>query len=330
MHARNRRRLDMPQSFERRSRFGHLSRRQIEQNVVRHRCDACIGFYLAAVLENRACEAVALHAQSAHSAAHSHFTPALRNGLPATFVQFRQRHRRNSNSISKRVAQKTLPENFNPVLRVRSRQFFIERAYQHYAPEPLDRSSGLAHRVQPVQHRRALRVRRLPSCACNCQHRPRNRTFIHQGQRVEQQKRRRHVQRRRQRRSLNFRTPSLAIDKIKPVVKPDLLARSHAPVKIGQVRAATQRHVLAIVHFAAVGQRVRRSAPAEVGTLLEQLNAKTCVSQRDGGGQARQAAADYQDALRGHHPSTNRPSSPPGLLRGDIELFRRSIVKRAK
>ena len=69
-----------------------------------------------------------------------------------------------------------------------------------------------------------------------------------------------------------------------------------------------------VFHFAAVGQRVRRSPPAKVGTLLEQLNAKTCVSQRDGGGQARQAAADYQDALRGHHPSTNRPSSPPGLL----------------
>ena len=138
------------------------------------------------------------------------------------------------------------------------------------------------------------------------------------------------MQRRRQRRSLNFRTPSRPIREIEPVVEPDLLARPHAPVKIGQVRATAERHVLAIVHFAAIGQRVRRSPPAEVGTLLEQLNAKACVSQRDGGGQARQAAADYQDALRGHHPSTNRPSLPPGLLRGDIELFRRSRAKRAK
>jgi len=184
--------------------------------------------------------------------------------------------------------------------------------------------------VQPVQHRSAIRARRVSSCARDGQHRFRNRTLVRQRQRVEQQKRRRHVQRRRQRRSLNFRTPSFAIDEIKPVVKPDLFACPHAPVKIGQVRAAAQRHMLAIVHFAAVGQRVRRSPPAEVGTLLEQLNAKACVSQRDGGGQARQAAADYQDALRGHHPSTNRPSLRRGLLRGDIELFQRSIAKRGK
>ncbi len=79
--------------------------------------------------------------------------------------------------------------------------------------------------------------------------------------------------------------------------------------------------MLAIVHFAAVGQRVGSGASAQVRTLFEQADAEARFSQRDGGGQPRQTAADHQNALRGHPSSTNR-SLPPS---GDIEFFPRWI-----
>jgi hypothetical protein len=68
--------------------------------------------------------------------------------------------------------------------------------------------------------------------------------------------------------------------------------------------------VLAIVHFAAVGQRVGSGAPAQVGTLFEQADAKPASASATAEDSPRQTAADHQNALRGHPSSTNR-SSPP-------------------
>ena len=96
----------------------------------------------------------------------------------------------------------------------------------------------------------------------------------------------------------------MAIGKIQAVVGANLRFRAGATVKIRQVGAATERDVLAIVHFAAVGQRVRRGAPAQMGTLLDEPDFEPSFSQRDGGGQTRQTAADHQNALRGHPAPT--------------------------
>ena len=51
--------------------------------------------------------------------------------------------------------------------------------------------------------------------------------------------------------------------------------------------------MLAVVHFAAIGQRVGSGASAQVGTLFEQADLKARFSQRDGGGQSCQTAADH-------------------------------------
>ena len=71
-------------------------------------------------------------------------------------------------------------------------------------------------------------------------------------------------------RSRDRRAAPSAVRKIQPVVEPDFSVSARTPVKIGKIRAAPKRHVLAIVHFAAVGQRIGSGAPAQVRTLLEQ------------------------------------------------------------
>ncbi len=51
--------------------------------------------------------------------------------------------------------------------------------------------------------------------------------------------------------------------------------------------------MLAVVHLTAVRKGVRGGAAAEVGTLLDEMDPKAGFSQRDGGRQPRQTAADY-------------------------------------
>ncbi len=112
------------------------------------------------------------------------------------------------------------------------------------------------------------------------------------------------MQRRRKRPWRHLRPAPLAVGEIQAVVVADLRFRSGAPVEIREIGATPQRNVLAIVHFTAVRKRVGRSASTQVGTLLDQPDFDSGFSQRDGGGQTRQTAADHQNALRGHPAST--------------------------
>ena len=96
------------------------------------------------------------------------------------------------------LLRKRFPEDFDTVSRVGSRQLFVERAHQHHPPEPLDGAGRLPHRVQPIQHGRAVGTRRISSGARDREHRFRNRALVRKRQRVEEKKRRRHMQRRRQ------------------------------------------------------------------------------------------------------------------------------------
>ena len=118
------------------------------------------------------------------------------------------------------------------------------------------------------------------------------------------------MQGRGKRDSSDRRPAALTIRKVQRVVVPNLIFRTGTAIKIGQVRAAAKGDVLAIVDYVAIGQRIRRGTSPQVRTLFEQADSEARFSQRDGGGQPRQSAADYQNALRGHPFSTGLSSLP--------------------
>ena len=93
----------------------------------------------------------------------------------------------------------------------------------------------------------------------------------------------------------------LRVHKIQPVVEADFAAGADARIKIREIRAAAQRHVLAVVHFAAVRQRVGSGAPAQVRTLFDKAN----------------AAGPLQPARR-------RRTAPPGRRRSPERFARAS------
>ena len=297
--------LQVPQALERRVPVRAISAAvRVEQHVVRHRRDARIGRNLRAILEHQRREAVSSHAKFANSAAQPHFPAALRNRLAAALVQIGERHR----GIPTRypgVRQKRLPENFDSIARVRARQFFIERAHQHHAPESLDRSGRLLHPMQPIEHRDAIAARRMsrlrarsPACAFAM------RTLVRQRQRAE-----------------TARTTApcaaaaaaamprlsnacpVAIDEIQPVVKPDLVARSHAPVKIREVRAAARA--------------------SRAGNCPLRCRRAACRKWRARpGGDASRAGA-RESRLQ---PARRRRTAPPGRRRSPARFARASLL----
>lgn len=101
------------------------------------------------------------------------------------------------------------------------------------------------------------------------------------------------MQRRGQPRTVHLAPLAIRRRKYQAIVKFDFSTGARAFVKIGQIRAAAQRDVLAIVHLAAIGQCVGGGSPAQVRTFFQQPYAEARFSQRDGGRQARQSAADY-------------------------------------
>jgi hypothetical protein len=61
-----------------------------------------------------------------------------------------------------------------------------------------------------------------------------------------------------------------------------LIRRAEPAIEILEIRAATQRNVLAVVNFLSAGQHIRRRAAAEMGPLFQQTHAEAGFSQRDG------------------------------------------------
>ena len=97
---------------------------------------------------------------------------------------------------------------------------------------------------------------------------------------------------------LHFAAAALRIEKNEAVEKFDFVRGADAPIKIGEIGAAAERDVLAIVDVLAVGQHVGSCAAAEEGTLFEQTYAPAGFSQRDAGCQSRQPAADHDHAFQ--------------------------------
>ena len=255
-----------------------------------------------------------LDANLAHACSQPDFPAFAFHRRAAAFVQVRERHRRNAHSIATPAAEKRLPENFDPVACVGPGKLFIERAHQHHAPETLDRAARLLHALQPIEHRNAFDIRRRAACPSNREHRSCDSVLVRKRQRAKKQKRWRHVQRwRKQGRRLHRRTMPLRIRKKQLVVEANFPRRTHAAVKIREVRAAAERHVLAVVHFAAVGQRVGSSASAQMGTLLQQpdfeIPLQPARRRRKGPPDRRRSPERFARASLFHQPAL--PQSPP-------------------
>src|SRR5438552_961704 len=103
---------------------------------------------------------------------------------------------------------------------------------------------------------------------------------------------------RRQPPGLHLSSASLWIEKEEPIEEGYFARGTDAPVEIFQIGAASQSHMLAIVHMLAVGQHVGGCPAAEEGTLFKQTYAPAGFSQRDAGCQSRQAAADHDHAFK--------------------------------
>ncbi len=80
----------------------------------------------------------------------------------------------------------------------------------------------------------------------------------------------------------------------------DFIFDADAPVELDQIGADAKQHVLAVVDdFAGAGMLVGRSAAAEIGTPLEESDAKAGVGQGAGGGESGQAATGDGDCRLG-------------------------------
>ena len=78
----------------------------------------------------------------------------------------------------------------------------------------------------------------------------------------------------RQRGCFDRGTLAVRVHKIQPLVETDFVAGADARIKVSEIRAAAESYVLAIIHFAAVWQRVGSGASTKVGTLFQQTNAR--------------------------------------------------------
>ena len=118
----------------------------------------------------------------------------------------------------------------------------------------------------------------------------------------------------------------IAIHKNQPIVEGDLSRGADATIEIVEIGAAAERDMLAVVDVLAGGQDVGGGAAAQKGPLFEQTNAEAGVSQRDGRGKPRQAAADHDHALRGHPP----PTTTQSRAKQNARFFRGASGGRAR
>ena len=98
---------------------------------------------------------------------------------------------------------------------------------------------------------------------------------------------------------MHFTAAPLRIEEDQAVEEFDFVAGADASVKVLEIGAAAEGHVLTIVDVLAVRQDVGGCAAAEKGALFEQPHTPAGFSQRDAGRQSRQPAADHDHAFQG-------------------------------
>ena len=91
---------------------------------------------------------------------------------------------------------------------------------------------------------------------------------------------------------------ALGIEEDEFVEEFNFVGGANAAIEIGEVGAAPESYVLAIIDVLAIGQNIGGGAAAEKRFLFEQPYAPACFSQRDAGRQSRQPAADHDRAFQ--------------------------------
>src|ERR1700681_6600 len=112
----------------------------------------------------------------------------------------------------------------------------------------------------------------------NLQKRPCNSALVSPAQQREQRERGRHVQRSGQPGSRHCAAPSIRSRELEAAKKLNFVRGAHPAIKIFQVRATTERDVLAIIHMLAAREHIRRGTPTQVGPLFEQTYAEAGFS----------------------------------------------------
>src|SRR5271163_3221979 len=100
------------------------------------------------------------------------------------------------------------------------------------------------------------------------------------------------MQRGRQAGRSNFRCASSRFEKRQFVIPANLVLDSGAPVKIEQVRAATEQHMLAVVdNLSGARVLIGRCAPTEIGAAFKERDAKSGIGQSASGSKTRESAS---------------------------------------
>src|SRR5262249_25975166 len=158
------------------------------------------------------------------------------------------------------------PENINSKVRVCAVQLLVERADKDDTPEAFDGSLCLFMFLQPGQHGDRLNCEGVLEFATSKQYGRQGAgdgKLVGEGKRREREKRPGHVKWRWENSVLHHAGAALRVQKKQTVEELDFPGRPDAAVKILEISAAAERHVLAIVHVLAIRQHVRGRAASK-------------------------------------------------------------------
>ena len=118
----------------------------------------------------------------------------------------------------------------------------------------------------------------MPLAAENLQHGASDGKFVAHGQRSEGEKRSGHVEGRREEAGFHGAAAALGIEEDEFVEEFYFVGGANAAIEIGEIGAATESYVLAIIDVLAIGQNIGGGAATEKRFLFEQPNAPACFS----------------------------------------------------
>jgi len=111
------------------------------------------------------------------------------------------------------------------------------------------------------------------------------------------QKRRGRMQWGWQRRRSNNRRSSSRLEKGQTIEPANLMLNPEVSIELEQIRAAPQKHVLAVVyHFTSAGMLVGRGPAAKIWTPFKNSNAKAAICQSTAGGQSGETSTNDRDS----------------------------------
>ena len=226
--------------------------------------------------------------------------PRFDGGLAAC-IQFGEGNDGHAHAVAGAVHEEGFPENVDAVARVGVLELFVEGADEDDAPEALDGSLSLGAAVQPLEHGDAagfLEVAGFAFGGENFEHGAGDGNFVADFERRKGEERAGHVKWSGQDARFHGAAAALGIEKNEAVEKFNFVRGADAAVEIGEVGAAAESYVLAIIDVLAAGENVGGGAAAEKRFLFEQPYAPAGFSQRDAARQSRQAAADHDRAFQ--------------------------------